>query len=262
MERGTQPTSSYSPSFCPPKGLGCSSGDPSTQAQLLAARKQESGAWLHALPMSSLGLRMDNDVILVAMGLRLGVLCAALIHANSVGWAWTGWEPMASIAVKALVATPATLDLMTSSKGLWLQQRLLLTWSQWGICRADGKRMVLPSCHGEEVVSLSGMSPAQIPSHHPISSWLSEKRVLWHAKQKDERQRSIRASCDTLLRPSGSRDNRGLRTRSALFPPRAWSVHQRRVRRGLVMPLPTPKDCSGRPEGKHCSSEGHIPSRQ
>ena len=50
--------------------------DSLTRARLLAACAKESGAWLHAFPVSSLGLRMDNEVIRVAMGLRLGLtLC-------------------------------------------------------------------------------------------------------------------------------------------------------------------------------------------
>ena len=42
-------------------------------ARLLASATKESGAWLHALPVASLGLRMDDDTIRIAVGLRLGV---------------------------------------------------------------------------------------------------------------------------------------------------------------------------------------------
>ena len=50
--------------------------DPSCRARLLAVASKESGAWLSALPVSSVGLRMENEVIQVAVGLRLGVpLC-------------------------------------------------------------------------------------------------------------------------------------------------------------------------------------------
>ena len=46
--------------------------DPVTRARLLAVSAKESGAWLNSLPISSLGLRMDNDTIRIAIGLRLG----------------------------------------------------------------------------------------------------------------------------------------------------------------------------------------------
>ena len=50
--------------------------DPRDRARLLASAAKESGAWLNVLPISSLGLRMDDDTVRVAVGLRLGApLC-------------------------------------------------------------------------------------------------------------------------------------------------------------------------------------------
>ena len=55
------------------KALQEATQDKSALARLLAASRKESGAWLHTLPVSSLGLRMEDDVFRVASGLRLGV---------------------------------------------------------------------------------------------------------------------------------------------------------------------------------------------
>ena len=38
-------------------------------ARLLAARIKDSGAWLQALPITSVGLRMDDDTLRVTVGL-------------------------------------------------------------------------------------------------------------------------------------------------------------------------------------------------
>ena len=50
--------------------------DDYTRARLLANQQETSGASLEALPITSVGLRMADDVIRVAVGVRLGVnLC-------------------------------------------------------------------------------------------------------------------------------------------------------------------------------------------
>ena len=59
--------------------------DDLAQVRLLAASAKESSAWLHALPISSLGLRMDDNTIRVAVGLRLAPLFVVHMLANTVG---------------------------------------------------------------------------------------------------------------------------------------------------------------------------------
>ena len=58
------------------KSLLDNATDPRSRAHLLAAAAKESGDWLNALPVSALGLRMDDNTIMVMVGLRLGAsLC-------------------------------------------------------------------------------------------------------------------------------------------------------------------------------------------
>ena len=45
---------------------------PLDQARLLAAQSEHSGDWLHAAPITSVGLRMSNDTVRIAVCLRLG----------------------------------------------------------------------------------------------------------------------------------------------------------------------------------------------
>ena len=54
--------------------------DDTTRARLLAATTKEAGAWMNALPITSVGLRIEDDVIRIAAGLHLG---APLCHPHS-----------------------------------------------------------------------------------------------------------------------------------------------------------------------------------
>ena len=59
------------------------SADAKAHAHLLAAHEKESGAWLSAAPVSAIGLRMDDESIRVATGLRLGSsLCVKHSYKN------------------------------------------------------------------------------------------------------------------------------------------------------------------------------------
>jgi hypothetical protein len=50
---------------------------PIDRARLLASRSPGSGDWLNAMPLSSIGLKMDNASVRIAVGLRLG---APIVH--------------------------------------------------------------------------------------------------------------------------------------------------------------------------------------
>ena len=48
--------------------------DSYTRARLLATSAPHSGDWLLAIPISSCGLRLDDEAIRIAVGLRLGCM--------------------------------------------------------------------------------------------------------------------------------------------------------------------------------------------
>ena len=141
--------------------------DELNRARLLAASCKESGAWLNALPITSLGLRMDDTTIRISMGLRLGIpLCRNHIcqhcGAEVSQFATHGLSCKKSagrhyrhsaindIIHRALVAThvPSRLE------------------PQVYIARMESDLMELQQFHGNVANFLYGMPLAQIRMHH------------------------------------------------------------------------------------------------
>ena len=140
-----------------------------SHARLLATATKESGAWLNVLPVSSLGLRMDDDTIRVTVGLRLRVpLCqphncfhcgARVGHQATHGLSsrWSEGRDLYHAAINDIIYRS-----LTSSK---VPSRL----EPSGIYRSDGKRpdgmSILPWKRGKALVWDTTCPDTFAPSH-------------------------------------------------------------------------------------------------
>ena len=98
------------------------------RARFLAASCKESGAWLNALLISSLGLRMYDATVRISMGLRLGLpLCRS--HTCQHCGAEVSQFATHGTAERVQDATTAIQLSMTSYTELWLQHMFHHVWS-------------------------------------------------------------------------------------------------------------------------------------
>ena len=66
--------------------------DEGSKARLLAVAAPHSGDWLNALPLSSCGLRLDDEAVRISVGLRLGTdlcnphqcVCGSLVQSRGI----------------------------------------------------------------------------------------------------------------------------------------------------------------------------------
>ena len=148
--------------------------DTTACARLLAATKKETGAWLHALPISSLGLRMDDEILRVAVGLRLGV---TLCHPHSCQLCGAEVDHLATHGLscrRSLGRHPrhaAVNDLVKRSLAAAKIPSLL---EPTGVSSSDGKRpdgiTIVPWKSGRVLVWDATCPDTYAPSYVPLAT--------------------------------------------------------------------------------------------
>ena len=148
--------------------------DTSAQARLLAASRKESGAWLQTLPVSSLGLRMEDGVFHVATELRLGAPICQPHKCQLCGSPVDRQGTHGLHCRKSLGRHPrhsAINDLIKRSLG---SAKIPAHLEPAGICRSDGKRpdgaTVLPWKSGRILVWDATCPDTFAPSHRDLAT--------------------------------------------------------------------------------------------
>ena len=112
---------------------------PSQLASFLAASSPHSGDWLHAMPISSCGLRLDDEAVRIGVGLRLGLTlcvphkchCGSLVDAQGLHGFLCKKAPGRSARHHALN------DLVARAM---VSAGIPVTKEPHGLSRSDGKR--------------------------------------------------------------------------------------------------------------------------
>ena len=143
---------------------------PQDKGRLLTVQRKETGAWLTAPPMSSLGLRLEDDTVRIGVGLRLGVpLCSAhtcILCSNQVDVKDThGLHCLKKPGVYSCHA--ALNDIVKRSLAAADIPSIL---EPVGLCRSDGKRAdgasIIPWKRGRAVAWDVTVWDTFAPFHH------------------------------------------------------------------------------------------------
>ena len=117
-----------------------SGADSINKARLLASQQKESGAWLSAPPVSALGLRMDNNTIRIAVGLRLGTALCLPHDCSQCGARVDETGVHALSCRRSQGRLPRHSSLNDIVKRALVAVKVPCTLEPCGLCRGDGKR--------------------------------------------------------------------------------------------------------------------------
>ena len=198
--------------------------DKVNRARLLASVAPGSGSWLSALPSANLGLRLGNQELRIAVGLRVG---APLVrpHRCVCGAEVTRTVTTVSLAVAVLADISAMLWPMTSSSEPSDQWTCMLSWSRHAFCAAmESAPMEPPLILGSTDNILFGTSRVRIRSPRRTST-----SPLWRQGQQHPQPSPASGPSMPNCRPRGTTDSlqsrlrhsvRGVLARSK--PVRTW----------------------------------------
>ena len=109
------------------------------RARLLASQQKETGAWLSAPPVSSLGLRMSNDAIRIATSLRLGTSICAPHDCSHCGCHIDEFGLHGLSCRKSVGRIPRHSQLNSIIKDALLSAHIPTILEPQGLSRSDGK---------------------------------------------------------------------------------------------------------------------------
>jgi hypothetical protein len=168
--------------------------DSTDRARLLAASAPHSGDWLHAMPITSCGLRLNDEAIRVAVGLRLGTeLCQ--VHQCSCG---------TTINTRGLHVLSCKRNSARSQRHHYINDLIWRAMTRasvpsvkepHGLTRSDGKRpdglTLIPWREGRSATWDVTVTDTVAPSYVAISSANAASAAEAAAQRKDSKYADI-----------------------------------------------------------------------
>ena len=173
-----------------------SASDDFQTTRLTAVSAPHSGDWLHARPISSCGLRLDDEAIRVAVGLRLGVdlchphrcPCGATVNAKGIHGL------SCKLAAGRMPRHQALNDLVWRAL---TKAGVPSTKEPSGLSRTDGKRpdglTLIPWQRGKSlawdvtVVNTIADSYVSTASQESVAEMFAERKVLKYTNMPENR---------------------------------------------------------------------------